>query len=172
MKKQIWRDVPGYVGDYQVSDQGSVRSRDRRNSVNSRIKGRVLKPMANRCGYLFVDLHRGTRVSKYVHRLVLLAFNGPSELHCDHLNGVKTDNRLVNLEYVSQRENTNRGHSLAGRSSPHYGVYWCKQTKKWRSEILFSGKRYNLGRFENELDAAEAYQRALSNVKRGVPPCN
>lgn len=105
-KKQIhsdgtverWRDVPGYEGRYRVSDQGRVKS-------IRRFRKLVLK--WRRMGaYLGVGL-RGKGF--YIHRLVLLAFVGPlpeDKDEANHKNGVKSDNWLENLEYVTRRENS------------------------------------------------------------------
>ena len=94
-----WKDIPGYEGRYQVSDQGRVRS------FCLDTRGRFLKPGRMPSGHLSVAL--GRRNSQCVHRLVLLAFVGPppKKSECRHLNGVPSDNRLENLKWGTRSEN-------------------------------------------------------------------
>lgn len=107
-----WRDVEGWKGLYQVSSLGQVRSLSRlirsRGTGVRQIPGRVLKPGDNR-GYLGVVLDDASRrVRKSIHRLVAIAFlgNPPSERsQVNHKNGVKSDNTVGNLEWVSPSEN-------------------------------------------------------------------
>lgn len=100
---EIWLDIAGYEGAYQVSDLGSVRS-----------KNRILKGSPGSNGYLTVGLHKGTSQKTFpIHFLVAQAFLGsrPSGLQINHINAVKSDNRLVNLEYCTPSKN--RAHSFA-----------------------------------------------------------
>lgn len=108
----MWRDIPGWEGYYQVSDQGEVMSLPR-----PRAQLRVLRaaPVGN--GYLAVNLHRnGSRKQRKVHQLVLEAFRGPrpSGLVARHLNGNKLDNRLENLEWGTWSENNGADKHLHG----------------------------------------------------------
>jgi len=95
-----WQVIDGYK-DYWVSDGGQIRSRKFG-------KIRILKPGMATSGYLQVNLCRDGEVEKYdVHLLVLAAFVGPclKRKECNHRNGIKTDNRVENLEYVTRSEN-------------------------------------------------------------------
>lgn len=93
MTTEQWKDIPGYVGRYQVSDQGRVRG----------ARG-VLKPGACR-GYLIVHLWPKGTVA--VHRLVASAFvDGHSPgLEVNHKDGDKHNNRAANLEWVTKAQN-------------------------------------------------------------------
>lgn len=111
-----WRDVAGYEGMYQVSDQGRVKSLERvvirNNSQKLPIKERILKPAFNGGGYLFVVLCAGGKTRMFsVHRLVCQAFheNPENKLDVNHINEDKTDNRACNLEWCTRRENLNFG---------------------------------------------------------------
>jgi len=103
--------VPGYEGWYEVSDQGRVRSLERivdHGRGPRRCKSKILRA-ADYQGYRKVALSRtGTLRTFAVHRLVMAAFDGPRpegmEVH--HRNGIRHDNRLDNLEYVTPRRNT------------------------------------------------------------------
>lgn len=103
-----WRDIPGYEGRYQVSDQGRVRSLDR--WVNGpggerRRRGKTLRNLTDRYGYHVVPLQGGIR--RKVHRLVLLAFVGPCPPGHEtaHHDGNARNNSLGNLRYATSREN-------------------------------------------------------------------
>lgn len=115
---EIWKAIPGYEHYYEVSNKGRIRSVER--IVKSKLPGgtirkikrssKILKPKINkrgqRQGYQQVYLARnGQRKMVYVHRMVLLAFTGPSDLICNHKNGITTDNRIENLEYCTYKEN-------------------------------------------------------------------
>lgn len=89
------RPIPGYLGRYSATDSGAIYSH---------ISGRFLKLISSGHGYLKVSLNN-PRKHMYVHRLVLSAYKGDSELHCNHINGIKDDNRLENLEYCTASEN-------------------------------------------------------------------
>jgi len=97
---EIWRDVLEYEGIYQVSSAGRF--------ANCKYE-RILKPRKHSGGYLNVQLpDKNNKFSNYyMHRLVLESFRGKSRLEVNHINGIKSDNRLSNLEYVSHAENLN-----------------------------------------------------------------
>lgn len=105
--KDKWEDVSGYVGIYQVSKDGNVRSVDRvvknKNGIIKR-KGKLLKPI-NIQGYFKVCL-KGRLV--FIHRLVAENFLNKSSgnnIVVNHKNGNKLDNKLENLEWITQSEN-------------------------------------------------------------------
>lgn len=95
---EIWTDIPGYEGLYRVSNYGHVMS--------CHGSGRLLKPIPKNNGYLCVNLYQNQVMKQnLVHRLVMLAFVGPSELQVNHRDGDKTNNNLANLEYVTPQQN-------------------------------------------------------------------
>ena len=98
-KIEIWKDIPNYEGRYQVSSLGRVKS-------FKFSKERVLKCAVNSTGYILTNLYeKANRKAYKVHRLVMIAFIGESDLDVNHKNGIKTDNRLENLEYCTRSEN-------------------------------------------------------------------
>lgn len=110
-QKEIWKDIKGYEGFYEISNMGRVRSK---------IKNRLLKPVIHKKGG-YLRVHLGTCNRKYnkskkhmVHRLVMDNFkpNLNSEiLEIDHINCNTQDNRLENLEWVTSKENTKRAYA-------------------------------------------------------------
>lgn len=112
MREEVWKPIKGYEGLYEVSDLGRVKSLPRYNFKTIRI----LKPYVNkRNGYVYVQLCKKNRPRIYrLHRLVYEAFHGVDisgydvNRQIDHVNGDKADNRLDNLELVTQSENVKR----------------------------------------------------------------
>jgi hypothetical protein len=125
-----WRDIPGYEGIYQVSADGFVRSLPRmvknsRSDSSKLWRGKTLTPTIGGKGYATVMLRlNGQSKRLYVHRLVLLAFQGscPDNWECRHLNGNRSDNRLANLAWGTKHENMadKRAHGthMTGESCP------------------------------------------------------
>ena len=150
-----WRDIKGYEGIYMVSSYGRVKSLKRRGVKNDRL----LSTPKNPRGYRVVSLHKyGIQIAKDVHVLVAIAFlNHTPDGHSivvDHINNDKSDNRVDNLQLITQRENSSK--DRAG-TSKYTGVSWDTGAKKWRAQIMINGKKKFLGYFETEKEAAKAY---------------
>lgn len=104
--QEIWKDIKGYEGLYQVSNLGRIKSLPR--DTNNQYKnGLIMKPH-NYLGYLKIQLRKNGNYKWFcVHRLVAMAFlkNYNSKLQVNHKNGNKDDNNLENLEMVTASEN-------------------------------------------------------------------
>lgn len=144
---EIWKDIPDYEGLYQASNFGNVK----RNSSNN-----YLMPWLNNCGYLQIRLSNKKIKTFSLHRLIWQTFNGKTNLQIDHINGIKTDNRLCNLQALTPQENTIKHHLSTNKSSKYIGVSWYKNTNKWVSYIRINGKIKNIGYFTTEEDAYNA----------------
>lgn len=108
--QEEWRQVKGWEGFYEVSSLGRVKSlaRNRGNGKGVyRIEERILKQIVNKHGYLYVGLSDPKKTMK-VHRLVLTAFRGEPPIDkptCNHIDGIKANNNIENLEWVSHTDN-------------------------------------------------------------------
>ena len=159
--KEIWKDIPNYEGHYQVSNLGNVKS-IRFN------REKLLSPSIYK-GYLSVVLYKNKiRTTKRIHQLVAMAFLNhiPCGLYLvvNHINLNNSDNRLVNLEVISARKNTNKKHLKS--SSIYTGVSYSKSGKKWRSIIGIKKTRIFLGDYKDEKKASEIYELAVKLVDK------
>jgi len=157
---EIFKDIPGYEGIYQVSNLGRVKSL----KFN---REKILKLRDNSNGYLQVNLccERKFKAIR-VHQLVAMAFlnhtpDGTMKIIVDHKDNDKLNNRLSNLQLISARYNTSKDKK---GSSKYTGVSWSKASNKWLSTIAINGKIKNLGYFNCELAAAAEYQKKLAEI--------
>ena len=130
-------------------------------------KERIYKGSLNSSGYYRVQLFKnGISKTKIVHQLVAISFLNHTpcglKLVVNHINFIRTDNRVKNLEIVTNRENSNKIHIKS--SSKYIGVCFVKSRNNWRSRILIDGKRISLGTFRDEVEASNAYTNALQNL--------
>ena len=111
-ESEVWRDVVGYNGRYQVSNKGDVYSVERISSQNKKCGGIILKPTSDKDGYLMVTLYKnGVVKTKKIHRLVTETFipnpNGLPQVN--HIDEVKDNNNVANLEWCDSSYNNNYG---------------------------------------------------------------
>lgn len=131
---EIWKDVAGYEGQYQVSSLGRVRSIDRITPCGRKLHGKIRKATLNKNGYYYVNLSKGGKVKNVpVHRLVASAFIDNPNHHTtvNHINEAKTDNRATNLEWMPLEDNLRYGtHTeratknkpdMSGDNHPNFG---------------------------------------------------
>lgn len=170
--EEIWKDIPEYEGMYQASTLGRSKSLDktifRRNNRSLTFYEKIRKSTLHcNTGYLYISLHNNNKIKIYsVQQLIINTFsnhNNKNNLVIDHVNNIKTDNRLVNLQLITQRENCSK--DKKNGSSKYVGVSWHKKSKKWESKIRIKGRLKHLGYFNKELNATKAYQNKLKEIK-------
>jgi len=107
--EEIWKDIDGYNGLYQISNYGRVKSLIKHNGTDERI----LKPIKNLNGYLQVNLSKKGKLNIYsIHRLVAQAFIPNDDLlktEINHKDENKINNNVNNLEWVDHKSNMNYG---------------------------------------------------------------
>lgn len=116
-----WKDICGFENVYKVSNLGRVK---RVVDTWGRPIERILRPYLSPNGYYLVDLRFGAKKKKIlVHRLVAIAFldNPYKKPNIDHLNTIRTDNRVENLKWCTQKENCNNPISLKNLSESQKG---------------------------------------------------
>lgn len=105
--KEIWKDIEYTNGNYQISNLGRVKSKERYACRNVYVKEKIIKPTKNVRGYLFVHIRKYPKTTIFVHRLVAIAFipNPHNYKEVNHIDGNKQNNCVSNLEWVTHREN-------------------------------------------------------------------
>lgn len=126
--EEVWKDIEGFEGMYQISSLGRVKSLARKRSFGCQTRicpEKIMTPKTKKKGYKFVMLYNKPchYVCKHVHRLVATAFV-PNPYHLkdvNHKNGKKDDNTVTNLEWVTRSENVLHSYRVLGRK--------CKRIK-------------------------------------------
>lgn len=129
--QELWLPISGYIGIYEISDMGRIRTLERdiyykkgKNQYKRVQKPKIMKLQENRGGYLWINLNRaGKHKVARIHRLVAKAFiplvNG--KYIVNHKNGIKTDNRVVNLEWTTSAENNLHAYEVGIKKSHRAG---------------------------------------------------
>ena len=123
MQKEIWKEISGYEGYFEVSNLGNFRSKDRviryKDNGTRLYPGKLLKTETIVEGYQRIVLMKKAIKKRYMcHRLVAQEFvpNPDNKPYVTHINGNKADNRAENLEWVTQSENELHSHNILGNS--------------------------------------------------------
>lgn len=173
--REIWKDIDGYDGIYQVSNMGRVRSIDhvvtRQNGITAMYRGRILTPVGR--PYLHVSLSQGPRIERHrVHRLVAQLFvpnpNGYTEV--DHIDCDKTNNRADNLRWCTHAENMQFAKESGRMSGGRFG--WTQESAesyslKRRKPIVRSDGKWYACRADAAADLGVTCS-AISHVLMGL----
>lgn len=159
MVYETWKDIKGYEGYYMVSDMGRIKSLPRliESGMNYKsvrfTKESIIKTVDNGKGYLRCNIYKNGKMKTVkIHRLVAESFIGIDnpDFVVNHINGIKTDNRLSNIEVVTQKDNVKHAWKT--------GLAKRKKTKKV-IQLNISGD------FIRKWDSAEDASRSLFHKK-------
>lgn len=144
--EEIWKNIKGFEGLYQISNFGNVKSLDRTVKVIGKnqfgtfitykqIKGKMLSQSINKYGYYQVVLYKnGKKYNKLVHQLVAKAFipNPQNKPTVNHIDGIKTRNIVNNLEWATQKEQ--QWHSINILGHKHIISQKCRDCRKYKTQ--------------------------------------
>ena len=160
---EIWKDIKGYEGYYQVSNYGNVKSLDRtvfyKNRRVVKYKGKLLKTICNKYGYLYLRISKNNFIKhKYVSRLVAEAFiKKPFNKNTvNHIDGNKTNNHASNLEWCTQKENIQHAWNVGLCESVRTSK---NKNKPQKPVVMYKGEQEFLI-FDSMTEAA----RAMGNI--------
>jgi hypothetical protein len=155
MNEERWMPVKEYEGIYEVSNKGRVKSLERKDKRGFLRKERIMRQVVNPRGYSFIVTQ--DKRSKVVHRLVAEAFidNPDGKGEVNHLNGIKTDNRLENLEWATHSENLLHACREGLRNTPkgeknHNAKLTNKESEKVRE--LYAGGDWTYKKLSEKYD--------------------
>lgn len=146
------KDVPGYEGLYQVSNEGYIKSLPKswfvKNGGEFGHNGKLLKPNLTGRGYYKCILSKDLKTKTFlVHRLVAEAFipNPENKPQVNHINGIKTDNRVENLEWATAKENITHADStnLRNNRGELNGITTLKEEDVLKIRELYSTGKYS-----------------------------
>jgi hypothetical protein len=165
--KEIWKDIKGYIGNYQVSNLGRIRSLNRKswNGTGWFIKkGQIIKLQKSNSNYSCVLLwNNNKRKNFWVHKLVALHFipNPEDKPEVNHKDGNKQNNNINNLEWCTRSEN--RSHAWKnGLFSENHREYIRRLGKYKRSEETLNKLRESLREYYSKLTLEEKRRKPLS----------
>ena len=160
--EEIWKDIEGYEGLYQVSNTGKVRK-----YIIYRSKWKNLKLMKNNKGYYRVHLCKNKISKEYkVHRLVGITFipNPENKPEINHINGIKTDNRVENLEWNTHKENmTHAFYKLKRQHIVSSNVKEKSKKNKQKQVIQYAIKIEKIAKYNSIKEASE-----INNISRSA----
>ena len=155
--QEVWKTITEFGYMYQISNLGNVKSYKRNTE-------KYLSLHIDNKGYYRVAFyHKSKSIHRKVHQLVATYFLNHKpcgmKLVVDHINGIKTDNKVENLQIITNRQNCQK--KKGNHSSKYVGVTWNKARKKYVAQIMINKKAKGLGYFTCEIEASQAYINEL-----------
>lgn len=169
--EEIWKDIKGYEGLYQVSNLGNIRSLKFKNNIIEKERIRVLRQQL-RNGYLTINLTKnGKRKNYQIHRLVAQEFiSNPNQYSIvNHKDYKKTNNRVDNLEWCTQKYNVNYSicnmkNKVHVKNTETYGIYYREKHNNY--EVNLKKKYY--GKFSNYNEAKKKRDEILNELNIAI----
>ena len=170
---EIWKDIKGYEGMYQISNYGRVKGLERwthfKNGKKPRLEPeRILKFKKHHKGYLKAQLRKEDKMKSYfIHRLVAQAFipNPEEKSQVNHIDGDKTNNHVSNLEWNTQSENLRHSyHVLGSHKKSVENMYEPRMRAKCIPVVVYDLEGNIVGEFRSKAEAARKMGVSSSSV--------
>lgn len=175
MPGEIWKDIPGWEGCYQASTMGRIKSLCRIIASGRMLKTKVLRQNFIKRGYLAARLYFGGKQKSYqVARLVAITFlpNPEGKPTVDHINNIKTDNRVENLRWATYQENMNNPVSIQRRKEMMRGVNFWERCKREPMRGTDNPKATPIVGINPETKEVRYYSYMYECAKDGFTPSN
>jgi len=166
---ELWKDIKGYEGYYQISSLGNVRSLDRvvtyNNGRTAKYKGSMRSPSVS--DYRLIALSKDGKVSvKKISRLVAehFLFKIEGKDIVNHIDGNKKNDCVVNLEWCTLSENSIHAfeNNLSSRKNKVSGVFYEQRRDKWAAYLYRNCKNIFIGRFNTQSEAVKAREKYIN----------
>jgi hypothetical protein len=153
--------------NYLIYDDGRVFSKERKDSMGRKVKGKFMKIRDNGKGYYQVSVCKDSKHKDlYIHRLVAEHYipNPENKLEVDHIDNNKQNNSIKNLRWATRSQQNINRKQLPNNKSGFRGVCFHKPTKKYQVQIHHNGKYEALGYYATAEEASAVYEAKAKEV--------